>query len=201
MSKGGTVVVASVFPHSVFLDAHTPFLDMGVAELLAFPWHFLGTRSPLWPLSHFPAWHPSPHYASQTPPHQPLAVRNIVRRGEELGARRRIWARLIQGPGTDYRARGYCSCNLCHPLHQHRQVNEITGNASDTSTGVQDGAELGQPADPQKPGTQDGYNDSRWCGGDTSWYYEARSRQHHLTHPHLHQKKLASGIMTAIVQI
>lgn len=122
-------------------------------------------------------------------PHSPLAVRNIVRRGEALRAGRRIWARLIQGPGTDYRARGYCSCNLCHPLHQHRQVNEITGNASDTSTGVQDGAEPGQPADPQKPGTQDGYNDSRWCGGDTSWYYEGRSRQHHLTHPHLHQKK------------
>lgn len=120
-----------------------------------------------------------------------IFVRNIGKSGEKFGSGSRLWLRLIQGPGTDYRARGYCSCNLCHPLHQHRQVNEITGNASDTSTGVQDGAEPGQLAVPasHKNLRSDSYNHRGSCGGRHTVILAVPPPTHTDPHRHLRKKE------------
>lgn len=133
-----------------------------------------------------------------------IFVRNIGKSGEKFGSGSRLWLRLIQGPGTDYRARGYCSCNLCHPLHQHRQVNEITGNASDTSTGVQDGAEPGQLAVPasHKNLRSDSYNHRGSRGGRHTVILAVPPPTHTDPRRHLRKKKKhIGGIIMAFAQI
>lgn len=112
------------------------------------------------------------------------AVRNIGGRVECWEGGAGLGARLTQGPGTDYRARGYCSCNLCHPLHQHRQVNEITGNASDAS------AKQGSAAScSAKTAPHDSPNDGgRGAGGRRLPL--ARRRSHALQQTLARKKKL-----------